>query len=73
MIKGAVDHKSGRFILIQESTSQHCCFQWTIEDTLKTTRHGPDAHGGFFTTNEAVCEGFDEDYGVLVLEALNRA
>lgn len=52
-----------RFVLIPESTSQHCCFKWTIEDRSKSTDIGEKRDGTRLLMHEAVCEGFDETYG----------
>lgn len=54
-----------RYIVQEESTSGHCCFQFTIEDTHQMDRR--------FRKPQAVCECFDRDAAKLVCAALNAA
>lgn len=55
-----------RFIIIAESTSSHCCFEYTIVDT----KEGEEDCGGYW--KKTMCETFDRDEAVTICYALNQ-
>lgn len=62
-----------RFRVIEESTSAHCCFGFTVVDTAKPMmigrKHYANENGPQF---EAVCECFEKDAAEMIANALNR-
>lgn len=55
-----------RYKIVPGSQSAHCCFQFTVVDTMRPV---PYHSAGLF---EPVCECFDEADANLVCDALNR-
>lgn len=55
-----------RFIIIAESTSRHCCFEYTIVDT----KEGKEAYGDYW--KKTMCETFDRDEAIIICYALNE-
>jgi hypothetical protein len=49
---------SARFIIVAESVSGHCCFEYSVLDT---------SEGG-----GTMCETFDKDTAVMICYALNQ-
>lgn len=59
---------SGRYKVLVGSQSGHCCFDYTVVDTLKP--HPVYASQGLF---DAICETFREEEAHAVARALNAA
>lgn len=59
---------SGRYKVLVGSQSGHCCFDYTVVDTLKP--HPVYASQGLF---DAICETFSEEEAHAVARALNAA
>ena len=59
---------SGRYKVLAGSQSGHCCFDYTVVDTLKP--HPVYASQGLF---DAICETFREEEAHAVARALNAA
>ena len=59
---------SGRYKVLAGSQSGHCCFDYTVVDTLKP--HPVYASQGLF---DAICETFREEKAHAVARALNAA
>ena len=59
---------SGRYKVLAGSQSGHCCFDYTVVDTLKP--HPVYASQGLFA---AICETFREEEAHAVARALNAA
>lgn len=59
---------SGRYKVLVGSQSGHCCFDYTVVDTLKP--HPVYASQGLF---DAICETFSEEKAHAVARALNAA
>ncbi|WYA78875.1 hypothetical protein [Pseudomonas phage Jack] len=59
---------SGRYKVLVGSQSGHCCFDYTVVDTLKP--HPVYASQGLFY---AICETFSEEEAQAVARALNAA
>lgn len=59
---------SGRYKVLAGSQSGHCCFDYTVVDTLKP--HPVYASQGLF---DAICETFSEEEAHAVARALNAA
>ncbi len=57
-----------RYIIIPESLSAHCCFEYTIVDT----KAGKKDLGGTDYWNKSMCECFDEEEAVEICNALNK-
>jgi hypothetical protein len=53
-----------RYIIVDESMSAHCCFQWSIVDTTA----GKDDE----EWTKHICEGFREEDAQLICDALNK-
>ncbi len=60
------DNRNGRFIIISESASAHCCFCYTVIDT----EAGKKAHG--HSWERVMCETFDKEEAVMICRALNE-
>lgn len=57
---------SARYIVIGESTSAHCCFEYTVVDT----KGGKTTCGDYW--EEKMCETFEEQDAVEICTALNE-
>jgi hypothetical protein len=55
---------TAQFIIIEESLSGHCCFEYTIVDT----QQGKVESGGW---KGRVCECVEKDYAEMICKALN--
>jgi hypothetical protein len=58
----AVEDYSPRYIILEESCSGHCCFEYTVIDTHIE-------HDG--TWKRSMCETFDKDKAETICNALN--
>ena len=58
----AVEDYSPRYIILEESCSGHCCFEYTVIDTHIE-------HNG--TWKRTMCETFDKDKAEIICNALN--
>lgn len=56
--------KSYRYRIFDKSYSNHCCFEYTVVDTLKFDINDSYHEG-------AICECFNRDEAILVCHALN--
>lgn len=56
-----------RFIIVEESVSAHCCFSYTIIDTLD----GIESYGNYW--KNSICETFNKESAVMVCRALNQS
>jgi hypothetical protein len=54
-----------RYVVIEESTSAHCCFGFTVMDTRRPVAELDD--------NLGVCECFKKEDAERICRALNRA
>jgi hypothetical protein len=54
-----------RYIIVSESISGHCCFEYTIVDTAE----GVDSLNNW---NKTLCETFEEQDAILICKALNQ-
>jgi hypothetical protein len=61
-LKEAAD-SNPRYIILEESCSGHCCFEYTVIDT-----HIEDD----VTWKRSMCETFDKDKAETICNALNR-
>jgi hypothetical protein len=64
-----------RYKIIEESTSGHCCFDYTVVDTSKPLILVDDAvwaQGNCETLYETVCECFEKNFAEIVCSALNK-
>ena len=59
-------NSSARFIIIAESVSAHCCFNYSVLDT----KQGKESFGNYW--KKAMCETFDKEEAVLICYALNQ-
>ena len=57
---------SARYIIIEESTSAHCCFEYTIVDTKK----GKKSYGDYW--KRKMCETFEKQEAIEICTALNK-
>jgi len=57
-----------RYIIVDESMSAHCCFQWSIVDT--TVGKLDTTYGEEWADH--ICEGFREEDAELICDALNK-
>jgi len=55
---------NSRFIVIEESASYHCCFQYSVIDTQK----GNDGE----TWDKNICEIFEKEEALLICYLLNK-
>ena len=53
-----------RFIILEDSDSGHCCFEYSILDTKKTNEVWLKKH-------ESICETFDIESAESICKALN--
>lgn len=60
-------NNSSRFIIVCESLSFHCCFEFTIIDTEK----GKTKCGNFW--KKKMCETFDKYEALMICYSLNQA
>jgi hypothetical protein len=58
-----IEDYSPRYIILEESCSGHCCFEYTVIDTHIE-------HNG--TWKRTMCETFDKDKAETICNALNR-
>lgn len=58
---------SARFIIVAESVSAHCCFEYSVIDT----KEGSYTFGDYW--KKIMCETFDKDEAVMICYALKRA
>jgi hypothetical protein len=58
---------SDRYIIVKESTSAHCCFEYTIIDT----KYGKEDYGDYW--KRKMCETFQEKEAVQICIALNNS
>jgi hypothetical protein len=57
---------SARFIIVAESVSGHCCFEYSVIDT----KEGKKTYGDYW--KKTMCETFDKDEAVMICYALNQ-
>lgn len=57
---------SARFIIVAESVSSHCCFEYSVIDT----KEGKETYGDYW--KKTMCETFDKDEAVMICYALNQ-
>ena len=57
---------SVRYIIIEESTSRHCCFEYTIVDT----KEGKESNGDYW--KRKMCETFEKEEAIEIYTALNE-
>lgn len=57
---------SARFIIVAESVSAHCCFEYSVIDT----KEGKKTYGDYW--KKIMCETFDKDAAVMICYALNQ-
>ena len=64
----STDHNSddSRYIIIANSVSAHCCFEYTIIDT----KQGKASYANRW--EKQICETFEEPEAILICNALNR-
>ena len=55
-----------RFIIVAESVSGHCCFEYSVIDT----KEGKETYGDYW--KKTMCETFDKDAAVMICYALNQ-
>jgi hypothetical protein len=55
-----------RFIIVDESLSAHCCFDYTIVDT----HFGKEDYGDYW--KKTMCECFDKEEAENICQALNK-
>ena len=55
-----------RYIIIEESTSTHCCFKYTIVDT----KEGKESYGDYW--KRKMCETFEKQEAIEICTALNK-
>lgn len=62
-----------RYVIINDSVSAHCCFEYTVCDTTKPVMIGGKhwEHSKHGLQYETVCECFDALCAKLVCDALN--
>lgn len=58
--------KHERFIVVKGSLSSHCCFEYSIVDTLA----GKEDYGDYWKL--IMCECFEEKEANIICEALNK-
>ena len=57
-----------RYIIIEESTSGHCCFGYTIVDT----KAGKETIGTYIGWKRVMCETFEKEEAIEICTALNK-
>lgn len=57
---------SARFIIVAESVSEHCCFEYSVIDT----KEGKETYGDYW--KKIMCETFDKDAAVMICYVLNQ-
>ena len=57
---------SARYVIIEESTSAHCCFEYTIVDT----KEGKEGYGNYW--KRKMCETFEKQEAIEICTALNK-
>ncbi|MCP4055014.1 MAG: hypothetical protein GY739_18625 [Mesoflavibacter sp.] len=57
---------SARYIIIEKSTSAHCCFEYTIVDT----KEGKEIYGDYW--KRTMCETFEKQEAIEICDALNK-
>jgi len=55
-----------RYIIIEESISSHCCFEYTIVDTSG----GKESYGDYW--KRKMCETFEKQEAIEICTALNN-
>jgi hypothetical protein len=55
-----------RYIILEESSSSHCCFEYTVVDT----KEGKETYGDYW--KKPVCEAFEKEDAELICKALNQ-
>lgn len=58
----------GRFLIIEESLSAHCCFGYTVIDITVGTWGYED----YMYWNSSICETFNKEEAVMICYALNQ-
>lgn len=58
-----------RYIVVNGSQSAHCCFEFTVVDTMRPRMIRGQHYMGEF---ESVCECFGREEADLIADALNR-
>lgn len=57
---------SARYIIVDSSVSAHCCFAYTIIDTVA----GKESYGDYW--KRTMCETFEEEEAKIICDALNK-
>jgi hypothetical protein len=61
-----IEKSNDRYIIIEESFSAHCCFEYSVIDTSVNV----DAYESW---KRCMCETFDKKSAEIICEALNKS
>jgi hypothetical protein len=61
-----INFNNDRYIIVEGSSSGHCCFQYTIVDTLE----GKESYGDYW--KKSLCETFERAEAEIICVALNK-
>ena len=63
-----MENENTRYIIIEGSFSQHCCFGYTIIDTAA----GKEDYGDYKPWKRSMCETFEKEEAEIICNALNE-
>ena len=61
-----INFNNDRYIIVEGSVSAHCCFKYTIVDTLE----GKEDYGDYW--KKSLCETFERAEAEIICDALNK-
>lgn len=63
-----MENENTRYIVIEDSVSKHCCFEYSIIDTAA----GKEDYGDYKPWKRSMCETFNKTDAEIICESLNQ-